>query len=97
VTARNATLTLGTRETIPLPMRHVTILGAALRALGTPAGDDVADELDMLARAGIRVDLNPTPGVLGALVAALIEIERKMPGRDATFARVLRLAREQQG
>jgi hypothetical protein len=96
VNARAATLTLGTREAIPLPMRHVTILGAALRALGTPDGREVADELDTLARAGVRVDLDPTPEVISALVAALINIESNMPGRDATFARVLRLAREQQ-
>jgi hypothetical protein len=84
------------REAVSLPKGEVDRLVGSLRDLGSPQGDSMAEEISALTLAGVTIDLRPTNAELGALVSAVVRIERASRLPRPAFVGLLRLAREQQ-
>ena len=69
----------------------VTQLLASLRGSGDRAAVSVAEEIEALMLARVRVDLRPTPAETAALAAAIRRILLTSPGPRPHFSRMLLL------
>jgi hypothetical protein len=69
----------------------VVHLLAALRSGGDKASESVAEEIEALMLARVRVDLRPTPAETAALGAAIRRILSTSPGPRPHFSRMLLL------
>jgi hypothetical protein len=93
VLARNLTLSLS-RGSVNLKQSHVELLVGSLRKLPSLDGDAVADEIEDLALAGVRIDLRLQPIELEALASAVICLTEGPRPADPAFARLLVCVRE---
>jgi hypothetical protein len=78
---------------ISLPEREVTHLLRSLHDLHDRDAESVAEEIEALILARVRVDLRPTEAETGALVSAITRILAGSPGPRPHLSRMLTLVR----
>lgn len=79
--------------TLSLTATDVVQLLRSLHELKDPAADSIAEEIEVLQLAGVRVDLRPTDAETGALISAISKIIASSPGARPSFGRLLGLVR----
>ena len=80
-----------TNGAMSLRNSDVTQLLASLHGSGERADESVAEEIEALMLARVRVDLRPTPAETAALAAAIRRILLTSPGPRPHFSRMLLL------
>ena len=93
--ARSITLSLS-RGSVTLRRNHVDLLVRSLRELGSPDGNLVADEVEDLALAGVRIDLRLNAGELDAFASAVVSLGGPTRQVDPAFSRLLAYVREEE-